>query len=154
MRMLNKKMKKVKSDLEMEAQKRFEETIRKKKKAKRAPEAAVETKKVGVSLNPESKPETKRIKIKNKKKLAYDIFEKNLDKIEEFAPERIKTMTQKAKPHSSAEGRLSVLKREIDPLYEDAKKRAEMSPAPGAYKNGGKVRLAKKGGGRAYGQNS
>ena len=91
---------------------------------------------------------------RNKKQRAYDIFEKNLDKIEEFAPERIKTMTQKAKPHSSAEGRLSVLKREIDPLYDDAKKRAEMSPAPGAYKNGGSVRLARKGGGRAYGKNS
>ena len=95
-----------------------------------------------------------RKKKKKKNKLVMDIFSKNLDKIEEFAPERIKTMTQKAKPHSSAEGRLSVLKREIDPLYDDAQKRAEMSPAPGAYKNGGSVRLARKGGGKAYGKHS
>ena len=77
---------------------------------------------------------------KKKNKLVDDIFTKNLDKLNSFAPERIKTITQKAKPHSSREGRLSVLKREIDPLYEDAEKRAKMSPAPGAYKKGGRAK--------------
>tara|TARA_Y100000296_G_scaffold25173_1_gene29634 strand:- start:203 stop:547 length:345 start_codon:yes stop_codon:yes gene_type:complete len=109
-------------------------------------------------LRPKPSLSLKDMKSKNKKKkknkLVYDIFTKNLDKFDSFAPERIKTITQKAKPHSSTEGRLSVLKREIDPLYEDAEKRAEMSPAPGAYKKGGSVRLAKRGGGRAYGKNS
>ena len=79
----------------------------------------------GKKRKPSMSPDYKDKK-KKKNKLVYDIFTKNLDKFDSFSPERIKTITQKAKPHSSREGRLSVLKREIDPLYEDAKKRAKM----------------------------